>query len=519
MHLSRHPFHRRAIRSVCAGLACIAVSFAVTGWIVDAALAGSSSRSHDPAPASGPIVQAPSRPIVFSPDGDLRSDDATIDFTLRDQSHVTLDVLNSEGRRVRRLLAHAWLDRGPIKVVWDGRDSSGVQVPAGVYTTSIVVDSVFGMRSTAQRRLTARTPALSISRFHSDRSAISPNGDHRGERLTAGVTLSRAGRISAAIVRPDGTVVRTLAAGAHHSRGAIAFHWNGRSDAGHRVGDGTYRLVASGSTGAMPTNTIATPVVVDTHAPTASLPSSTISVRSLSSLSAVRIPLKLSEPATITARVSRGRGGAVTVHRPAGSGVLVLDGIHVPRRGLRTSVALTIVDAAGNHRSLRANVRFSAVHPPRRVTPHTTPVASPVTTPITTTPPTDGSPTGIRAQIVTVAQQYLGVPYLWGGTNPAVGLDCSGFVQLVYARVGITLPRIAADQARVGQLITTAQMQPGDLIGYDLTGGHNYIGHIGIYLGGGKMIHASSGSGKVVIVPYAENGYFWRYTAAIRSVL
>src|SRR5437899_4249580 len=63
----------------------------------------------------------------------------------------------------------------------------------------------------------------------------------------------------------------------------------------------------------------------------------------------------------------------------------------------------------------------------------------------------DGSPTG--TDVVADAQRYLGVPYKWGGTNPATGLDCSGFVQRVYADLGVQLPRVAADQARAGRAV------------------------------------------------------------------
>ncbi|TNM69506.1 lytic transglycosylase [Streptomyces sp. NP160] len=87
--------------------------------------------------------------------------------------------------------------------------------------------------------------------------------------------------------------------------------------------------------------------------------------------------------------------------------------------------------------------------------------------------------------IVTDAKKYLGVPYVWGGTDPDKGLDCSGFTQLVMKENGITLPRTAAQQAKVGtEVPSLAQAQPGDLV--VLEGGS----HIGIYVGDGQMIHA-----------------------------
>jgi hypothetical protein len=88
--------------------------------------------------------------------------------------------------------------------------------------------------------------------------------------------------------------------------------------------------------------------------------------------------------------------------------------------------------------------------------------------------------------VVASAEKYLGVPYVFGGTNPATGLDCSGLVQRAYADLGIDLPRVAADQAKVGQPVPSlAQAQPGDLLAFGQP-----VDHIAIYVGNGKMIAA-----------------------------
>jgi hypothetical protein len=114
-------------------------------------------------------------------------------------------------------------------------------------------------------------------------------------------------------------------------------------------------------------------------------------------------------------------------------------------------------------------------------------------------------PSGDR--VVTEAKKYLGVPYVWGGTDPAKGLDCSGFTQLVYKNLGISIPRVSQDQAKVGTAVPSlAEAKPGDLIVLD--GG----GHVGIYVGNGQMIHAPHTGDVVKISPV------WNDITAIRRV-
>jgi hypothetical protein len=93
--------------------------------------------------------------------------------------------------------------------------------------------------------------------------------------------------------------------------------------------------------------------------------------------------------------------------------------------------------------------------------------------------------------VVAEAKKYLGIPYVWGGTDPAKGLDCSGLVQLVYKNLGYELPRVSYQQAAAGRPVASmAEAQPGDLIAWDNSSRNNGVDHIAIYIGGGKMIEA-----------------------------
>ncbi|MDO5629449.1 MAG: transglycosylase SLT domain-containing protein [Mobilicoccus sp.] len=103
--------------------------------------------------------------------------------------------------------------------------------------------------------------------------------------------------------------------------------------------------------------------------------------------------------------------------------------------------------------------------------------------------------------VLETARKYLGVPYLWGGTDPRRGLDCSGFLQLVFKQHGIDLPRVARDQARQGTKVNSlAEAKPGDIVAFN-----SPVSHIGIYVGDGKMIHAPRTGKNVSITPVHRN--------------
>jgi cell wall-associated NlpC family hydrolase len=126
---------------------------------------------------------------------------------------------------------------------------------------------------------------------------------------------------------------------------------------------------------------------------------------------------------------------------------------------------------------------------------------------------TEGEPvTG--SQVVAEAEQFLGVPYRWGGTSPQTGFDCSGFVQYVYGQLGISLPRTSEEQAHVGTPVPSlAEAEPGDLVFFPGTDGTaSAPGHVGIYLGNGLMIDAPQTGQTVSIQPVGN-------PVAIRRVL
>jgi peptidoglycan DL-endopeptidase CwlO len=96
-----------------------------------------------------------------------------------------------------------------------------------------------------------------------------------------------------------------------------------------------------------------------------------------------------------------------------------------------------------------------------------------------------------ESAVVAEAQKYLGVPYRWGGTDPSTGLDCSGFVKLVYGNLGIDLPRVSAQQATAGRAVASLDdARAGDLVFFDHSPSRPGIDHVGIYLGNGQMIAA-----------------------------
>jgi cell wall-associated NlpC family hydrolase len=98
-----------------------------------------------------------------------------------------------------------------------------------------------------------------------------------------------------------------------------------------------------------------------------------------------------------------------------------------------------------------------------------------------TLPQTDNA---ILNQVVETAAAYMGIPYVWGGSKPSTGMDCSGFVRYVFMQHGVILPHYSGYQAQMGVPVALADIQPGDLLAFGFP-----VHHVGIYIGDGLFIH------------------------------
>ncbi|MDR3589641.1 MAG: NlpC/P60 family protein [Negativicutes bacterium] len=116
-------------------------------------------------------------------------------------------------------------------------------------------------------------------------------------------------------------------------------------------------------------------------------------------------------------------------------------------------------------------------------------------------------------QLVAFAKQFLGVPYVWAGRSPS-GFDCSGFISYVYDHFGVSLPRMADEQFGIGITVSRRDLQLGDLVFFSTY--EPGPSHVGIYIGSGQFIHASSGANEVTVTPLIKDYYAERYLGARR---
>ena len=125
----------------------------------------------------------------------------------------------------------------------------------------------------------------------------------------------------------------------------------------------------------------------------------------------------------------------------------------------------------------------------------------------TSTSSSSSSSSGSGSSVVDYATQFVGNPYVWGGTSLTGGADCSGFVQSVYANFGVSLPRTSYEQQNAGVEVSYADAQPGDLICYG--------GHVAIYMGNGQIVHASNSRDGIKI---SDNAAYRTITSVRRLV-
>jgi len=122
--------------------------------------------------------------------------------------------------------------------------------------------------------------------------------------------------------------------------------------------------------------------------------------------------------------------------------------------------------------------------------------------------------------VLRTAETYRGVKYVWGGSSPSQGFDCSGFTKYVFAKLGIALPRTSREQARAGGGVAAdfRALRPGDLMLFAEPG--QAISHVAIYAGDGRIIHASSSVGGVGYTDLNSGGdWFIDYFVAARRVM
>lgn len=127
----------------------------------------------------------------------------------------------------------------------------------------------------------------------------------------------------------------------------------------------------------------------------------------------------------------------------------------------------------------------------------------------------DSSSSAFGTKVVTQAKKHLGKPYVWGATGPN-SFDCSGLTQYVYKKCGKSIPRVAADQYSASKKVSKSNLQKGDLVFFSSTAGGSYVGHVGIYIGSNKMIHAANSKVGVVTTNLNDSYYVSHYVGAGR---
>ncbi|MBS1722066.1 MAG: C40 family peptidase [Armatimonadetes bacterium] len=168
-------------------------------------------------------------------------------------------------------------------------------------------------------------------------------------------------------------------------------------------------------------------------------------------------------------------------------------------------------------RTHEADTKVARNEQPTRRSSHTTRLASYRPRTGRTAPDTSSSyamSSEDRDGVIGTAMQNMGVRYRWGGTSTN-GFDCSGLTSYVYSRHGVRLPRTAKEQSTRGQAVGRDGLQKGDLVFFKTTRSDR-VSHVGIYIGDGKFVHASSGGGRVRVNNISDNYYSKRFAGARR---
>lgn len=121
---------------------------------------------------------------------------------------------------------------------------------------------------------------------------------------------------------------------------------------------------------------------------------------------------------------------------------------------------------------------------------------------------------GVSSTLIEYSYKHLGKPYVWAASGPNA-FDCSGFTSYVFGKFGYSLPHYTGEQVTMGKSVSRNSLKAGDLVFFDTTGSNS---HVGIYIGSGKFIHASSGRKKVMVSDLDESYYDSRYSAARRII-
>jgi cell wall-associated NlpC family hydrolase len=123
----------------------------------------------------------------------------------------------------------------------------------------------------------------------------------------------------------------------------------------------------------------------------------------------------------------------------------------------------------------------------------------------------------VRDQLASAARRFIGLPYRWGGMSEQRGMDCSGLIKALFAKLKIELPRTARDQYQAGQKVAVENLQAGDLLFFSSDG--MTPDHVGLYIGNDRFVHAEKKAGRVIVTALNEPWYVQHFLGARRIVV